>query len=313
MNRTLNSDQFPEGSSVSPQRAVGAAALQVVGDATHLRLTALGTEVNIAASDPFPIASELHRLAALLTRFQPSQLSQLNHDGRLVNPPVELLEALRWAVEAARYSNGLVTPLIGRSMEWHGYRRSWPLVESPGPGRTPPPVPSLDQLVITDREVVLPDGAALDLGGSAKSWIVERVAPRMPSFVIDAGGDVLVDLPAEFELELCGAEASWHLRLPAGRWGVATSSIARRAWRGAHHLIDPRSGRPAVSRWRQATAVCRSLRHAEIVTKLLIFGAPLPAALGTERAWVVDAEGQLHAWRPEGNSHVGSYSFSLVS
>ena len=312
MNRGANRNSPPESLVRNPPRHLPA-ALPAARSATQLRVAALGTEVSIVAADPFTVASELQRLAALLTRFQPSPLSRLNQNGRLKNPPVELLEALRWAVEAAHYSNGLVTPLIGRSMEWHGYRRSWPAVDSPGPGRTPPPVPTLDQLLVTDREVVLPDGAALDLGGSAKSWIVERIAPQATSFVIDAGGDVLVDLPEEFELELAGAEASWHVRLPAGRWGVATSSISRRAWPGAHHLIDPRSGRPAVSRWRQATAVCRSLSHAEIVTKLLIFGAPLPAVLGMERAWVVDAAGQLYSWRPEGSPHVGSYGFSLVS
>ncbi len=313
MNRARERDASLPGAALDGWRTPSAAMLQVDHPSTRLRLAALGTEVNIAAVDPLPIASEVLRLEAVLTRFRPSPLTQLNRQGRLANPPPELLEALRWAVEAERYSGGLVTPLIGRSMEWHGYRRSWPLVDSPGPGDTPPPVPSLDRLEFNEREVVLPVGAALDLGGSAKSWIVERVAAQMPDLVIDAGGDVLVDLPREFELELAGAEASWHLRLPVGRWGVATSSISRRAWRGAHHLIDPRSGRPAVSRWRQATAVCRSLRHAEVATKLLIFGAPLPAALGTERAWVVDAEGRLHAWHPEGSAHVGSYGFSLVS
>lgn len=312
MNPALSGSQ-PSQRSEPDRRREPDAAQQISRDATKLRLATLGTEVSITAPGAYSIAGELFRLAALLTRFQPSPLTRLNQDGRLRNPPVELLQALRWAVEAARYSGGLVTPLIGRSMEWHGYRRSWPLLDSPGPGPTPPPVPPLDHLAITEREVVLPAGAAVDLGGTAKSWIVERIAPTVSGFVIDAGGDVLVDLAYEFELELAGAGMNWHLRLPPGRWGVATSSITRRAWRGAHHLIDPRSGRPALSRWSQATVVSRSLRHAEIATKLLLFGAPLPAALGTERAWVVDADGQLHAWCREGGSGVDSYGFSFVS
>jgi thiamine biosynthesis lipoprotein len=117
---------------------------------------------------------------------------------------------------------------------------------------------------------------------------------ELPVLLIDAGGDILVRSAVPIEIELLGAQGEWHIELPSGSWGVATSSLVGRAWHGAHHLIDPRTSRPAHGRWTQATVVGRSLRHAELATKLLLLGALVPATLGVEQAWVVDRDGAVH-------------------
>src|SRR5690606_25824273 len=159
----------------------------------------------------------------------------------------------------------------------------------------------VEQLTVSHSEIVLPPGAAVDLGGTAKSWAVERVAALLdatrgpsPELLIDAGGDVLVRSSTGAEIDLLGAAKEWRVILPPGEWAIATSSITHRAWRGAHHLIDPRTGRPASGRWSQVTVVSASLRLAELATKLLLLGAPVPATLLVEQAWVVDHDGTLH-------------------
>jgi thiamine biosynthesis lipoprotein len=68
---------------------------------------------------------------------------------------------------------------------------------------------------------------------------------------------------------------------------VATSSTRIRRWRrdGAelHHLIDPRSGRPAVGPWRTATVIAASCVDANIAATAAIL-------LGVEaRAWLAAA------------------------
>ncbi|MFO7546725.1 MAG: FAD:protein FMN transferase [Trueperaceae bacterium] len=286
-----------------------------VNGAAPLTFRAMGTDVCLSGIGAPRVAEEIVRLEAMMTRFRPSPLTDLNATGRLSRPPAELVAALTWARDAARASGGLVTPLVLRALEHHGYRRSWPDVEAPATAATPRPsdtsgaacrsgtripdgqpqtVPGLDALVVRDDEVILAPGTGVDLGGTAKSWIVERAsASFVGPFVADAGGDVLLRLDRHAEVAIEDAAEAWHLRLPPGTWGVATSSLARRAWAGAHHLIDPRTGRPARGPWVQATAVAASLRAAEVASKLVLFDVPIPSELQIAGAWAVDAAGHI--------------------
>lgn len=271
---------------------------------------AMGTTITANAPRAAEAEAEFRRLEAILTRFGESSVTRLNRDGHLTYPPAELVDAVHWAIEASELTEGLVTPLVGRSLEWHGYRESWRVdVSWHAPEGEPPVVPPIVGLRVSTCAIELPLGAALDLGGTAKTWAVERVAAlldapptidrrpsrgRPPDILIDAGGDILFRSAGPTEIDLLGGRSECHIELPPGSWGVATSSLTSRAWHGAHHLIDPRTGRPAHGRWTQATVVGRSLRHAELATKLLLFGAPVPAALGVEQAWVVDRDGVVH-------------------
>lgn len=236
---------------------------------------ALGTEVVAVGDGADDALAEAVRLEAILTRFRPSALTRLNEDGRLQDPPPELVGALRHALAVAARSDGLITPTILPALEHAGYRRSWPHVVAPADD--PPPTASWREIVVRDDVVELPAGARLDLGGTAKTWIVERAARRMRGeIVLDAGGDVLVDASdlSAVDVEPPPGGDPCQLLLPPGRWGVATSSVARRAWPGAHHLIDPRSGRSARTRWLQVTAVGPAPTGAEVAAKLALLDAP---------------------------------------
>jgi thiamine biosynthesis lipoprotein len=61
---------------------------------------------------------------------------------------------------------------------------------------------------------------------------------------------------------------------------AATSSTLRRRWGdGLHHVIDPRTGRPAASGLAEVSVVTRTAVDAEIVAKAaLIAGAELAPA-----------------------------------
>lgn len=253
---------------------------------------ALGTQVAITGIGAARALAELRRLEGVLTRFGESALTRLNRDGVLEHPPVELREALRHALWVADWTNGLVTPTVLPALEDAGYVTSWdagsrtasssPAVSRLSGSKTSgsshgastlekPLVADWRGVKITDDRITLPEGTRIDLGGTGKTWIAERVSRLMEGdFVIDAGGDIVARQSAPFTVQVehpfYGAPLA--LELPAGRWGVATSSTLRRAWKGGHHLIDPRSGRPLESRFAQITVAADRATVAEVVTNL---------------------------------------------
>jgi thiamine biosynthesis lipoprotein len=231
---------------------------------------------------------------ARLSRFQPgSELSQLNRaaGGPFVASDLlyELVEtALTWQERTA----GIFDPTILEALIAAGYDRSFEkmgerqdrgtLVAATGPAPTAAQV-KLDPV---DRTITLPPGVGLDLGGIAKGWTVQQAAQRLGQFgpaLVDAGGDIvcmgspssgapwLVGLadPERPDIDL----ATLTLRNEA----VATSSLARRRWRHrgvpAHHMIDPRTGVPAVTDLVSVTVIGPKLPAAEIHAKVaLILG-----------------------------------------
>jgi thiamine biosynthesis lipoprotein len=81
---------------------------------------------------------------------------------------------------------------------------------------------------------------------------------------VSAGGDVAVRGGS-----LIGLPARGEVSLLAG--GMATSGSTKRRWlRGGsvqHHLIDPRTGRPAESRWDEVTVAAGSCVAADVAAK----------------------------------------------
>jgi FAD:protein FMN transferase len=249
----------------------------LVGPATgcslpERRFQALGTELRVLGVGGDRVEAEVLRLEALLTRFRASPLTHLNERGVLEDPPAELVAAVRHALAVAEASGGLLTPLVLPALRWAGYRDSWPAPARPAEGPAPV-VADWREVSVSDTAIGLPEGAAIDLGGTGKSWIAERCFDLFTGeALLDAGGDVITDSKQTVAIDLVHPAQGDALQivLPPGRWGVATSGVVRRAWRGGHHLIDPRTGRPADTRFVQVTAVHPDLRRAEALAKLAL-------------------------------------------
>ena len=75
--------------------------------------------------------------------------------------------------------------------------------------------------------------------------------------------------------------------------GLATSGVGHRAWRGGHHIIDPRTGLPAESPWFSVSVMAADAAGTNTAaTAGLIYDADDPARLqdmGLD-AWFVGAE-----------------------
>lgn len=135
----------------------------------------------------------------------------------------------------------------------------------------------------TTRSVCVERGARLDLGGVAKGWAAEQTARylgELGAALVDAGGDMVMTAPP--------AEGAWHIgienpfapddddvpTLQIARGAVATSGRDFRKWtrdgKPAHHLIDPRSGLPAVTDVLTATVIAPTIFQAEVAAKVAL-------------------------------------------
>ena len=264
------------------------------------RFQALGTAVHVLGAGGERTEAAIVRLEAVLTRFRPSPLTRLNERGVLEDPPAELVAALRHALAVADATDGLLTPLVLPALRWAGYRDSWPAPARPTAGPAPA-IADWRAVSVTDAVIRLPKGAAVDLGGTGKGWIAERCFDLLTGeALLDAGGDLLSrsDETVAIDLAHPGQGDPLQLLLPPGRWGAATSGVVRRAWQGGHHLIDPRTGRPADTRFVQVTAVHPDLRRAETLAKLALL-APDDAERLRDAAVLIAFDADGTPWRHE--------------
>lgn len=286
--------------SVAPAASVDAAGLRGARPAGAER-PMMGGRVSVHIEDDATHADReaaaervLDRMAAWasrLTRFEPdSELSRLNDaPGREIAVGPTLTTVLDWAREAEGLTDGLVNAamLDARIGAERGDERSRPGVASrrwslrrQARGATVSRAP----------------GVRFDLDGVAKGWLADR------ALAITAGRSALVDADGDIAIRLAAGDAFGigiaDPRSPDGMlavvqlvadhgvrgWGLATSGTSVHRWshpdRSAHHLIDPRTWRPAATDVVQATVLAASARAAEAFAKVAVIA-------GSERGFTL--------------------------
>jgi FAD:protein FMN transferase len=233
------------------------------------------------------------------SRFLPdSELSRLNADPRQVVPVTPLMRrVLEAGIRAADGSGGLVDPTLVSEIERAGYESDLPeagLRLSVALTLAPPRIPagaSKEQswrAIDVDRRsgtVRRPPGVKLDPGGIAKGVFADELGVLLSShdaFVVDCAGDIRLGGRARIVRQVHVASPfdqsvlhTFELRQGA----VTTSGIGQRSWLGrdggpAHHLLDPRTGRPAFTGVVQATALAPTAAHAEVLSKAAVLSGP---------------------------------------
>jgi FAD:protein FMN transferase len=230
----------------------------------------------------------VERDEARWSRFRPtSEVSRINASaGVPVHVSEDTLQILEACITWAARTDGLFQPLVGGALIAWGYRRS--LLDAAAFAPRSPRLGSLHGRIGLDLArgtARITRGTRLDLGGIAKSWIAARAAALVrarcddPTMLVDAGGDlvaargdhiVAVEPPGPVD-PCAGLPAAAHVLVRAGQ-GVATSGYGRRRWRNgdgheAHHLIDPRTGRPGPEA--HATVVADDPVAADVLAKVL--------------------------------------------
>jgi thiamine biosynthesis lipoprotein len=118
---------------------------------------------------------------------------------------------------------------------------------------------------LAGRVLTRPAGLRLDLNGVVKAMAADRaLALLRDDGFVSAGGDVAARGPVVVALPAGGT-----VRLDTG--GLATSGVTKRRWQGGgteqHHLIDPATGRPSKSPWREVTVAAGSCVAADVAAK----------------------------------------------
>jgi len=263
---------------------------------------AMGTDVLVvAAGERIDVAADaVHALFVvwerILSRFRPeSELSLLNASaGQPFAASAVLFEAVSTALGAAVATGGLFDPTLLPDLVRIGYDRSFDDLGSEQPGTLARPVGGgawrRIELDRESRSIVLPRGAALDLGGIAKGMAVDAALERLGEIgvanaLVSAGGDLAVrGLPPGLGSWPVAVGEDAATTLPLVRGALATSGRSRRAWKqGAadrHHLLDPRTGEPARSGVREVTVAAVTCAQAEAAaTAIFVLGPRLAAEL----------------------------------
>lgn len=207
-----------------------------------------------------------------------SSLSRLNRDREAMNSG--LAAVVRRSLDLFAATNGAFDIRVGPSLVAAGYDRSFELLADQRQAaefRLAPPVEMLSVGVLGD--IVRLDGTgALDLGGVAKGWTIDRVAEAIRAtgcrdFLIDGGGDIRASGTGDDGLPwVLGVGGGLAVRVGDG--AVCTSSVERRRWRTdggkAHHIIDPSTGEPAASQVTSAAVVAPDAATADALATALI-------------------------------------------
>jgi len=247
-----------------------------------VRFDSMGCEVVVqgaSISELRAIRNLFERRERTFSRFVPD--SELNRVNRAAGELVELSSAFAKMLALARLAEhetgGIVTPTLGAELEAAGYDRDFELL-----GDDPQPLVTVARgprrLQLRDRTLLTAAEVRIDLNGVVKSRSVDDalLLMRGPGWV-SAGGDLAARGPV-----VVGLPGGGSVTLVRG--GIATSGSDRRRWlrdgKPQHHLIDPRSGRPAISPWRQVTVCGRSCLSADVAAKCaFVLGPAGPAWL----------------------------------
>ncbi len=245
------------------------------------------------------VEAVLSEIDAACSRFRAdSELASVNAArGRPVRVSPLMLDAVAVALRAAALTGGAVDPTIGAALVLAGYDRDFGAMRD-----TPAPrlraarvagwrVVELDRVAGTVR---VPAGVRLDLGATAKAYAADLAAERALA-AGDAAG-VLVNLGGDIATAGVAPAGGWAVRVAdshragAGEAGqdiriasgaLATSSTTVRRWRcrdgAAHHIIDPRTGNPAVEHWRTVSVTALTCVDANVASTAAIVLGPVAA------------------------------------
>ena len=291
-------------------------------------LRALGTTALVAVTRPESLpaarrllACELRAFDLSCSRFRPdSELAAVNRAAGAPRPAGALLrDAVRAALRAAEITSGLVDPTVGRALRLAGYDETFARLEL-REGRLVRPVfeqaGHWQEVQVDDARgtVRVPRGVELDLGATAKALAADRIAARAAR---ETGAGVLVSIGGDIAVAGEPPEHGWsvgiaddHRRAPEDAascvvlrsGGLASSATSTRRWRTAagelHHILDPRTGRPAESPWTTvsvAAATCFDANAASTAAILLGTAAP---------AWLAARGLPARLSRPDGQALV---------
>jgi len=255
-----------------------------------LEFRAMGTDWRVGADGPASGTLEaarrlIEREEQRCSRFRTdSALSQLNIER--VTSDATLTQIVRDALRVKRATGGAFDPTAGAAVIAVGYDRTFEaltgLVEADPTADVPRPTVTFEG----GRMRLRGDGA-IDLGGIAKGWTVDRVAELLiesgsSRWLVDAGGDIRAGSTTP-RMQMPVAVDLTGLTVGLAGGAVATSSTLRRAWDTPlgrmHHIVSPRAGEPAAGPYVFATVVAPLAALADALATSILVDMPSTVAV----------------------------------
>ena len=233
----------------------------------------------------------LDRIDQVASRFRPdSALSIANANaGRPTPIPRLLVDLVDASLQAALQTDGVVDPTVGRTLCSLGYDRD--IAALFDDGSTPTSTASTGRRTWRDVRLdhntgllTVPAGTALDLGATAKAYVADHAADALharygTAVMVELGGDIAVagHRPDGWCVTVAEREGDDGQLMLLRHGGLVTSSTTVRRWqRGGtamHHIVDPRTGRPADGPWRTVSvAAPRALAANVASTAAIVLG-----------------------------------------
>ncbi len=289
---------------------------------TLLELTLVGRDRAALAEARDAVVEEVERLEAMLSTWRPdSEVSRLNAaaGGSPVPVDAEVAELLARSLALSRATRGTFDVTVGPLVAlWVGAaaRGSLPTEEMIAAARARVGPDRLAVLVEADgARATLAEGSAIDLGGVAKGYALDRVRVHLGDAVDAAllsfgqsstwavgrppdasGWRLLARAPGDgFSGVLTLRDQALSVSGSLGQW----SEIEGRRF---GHVLDPRSGWPLIRR-REALVVGGDATEAEALSKAVLVLGPEEGIALVERwpgaeALLLDADGR--SWRTRG-------------
>ncbi len=223
---------------------------------------ALGAKVTLRLDHPDAprlaalALAEIGRLERVFSLYlADSALVRLNRKGRLDDPPFELLECLGLAKTVHAASHGLFDPTVQPLWRAEALAREAGEVLAVADREAARALIGCASVSLAPEAITLRPGMALTLNGIAQGYIADRVAALLAEngltrALIDTGE--MVALP----------DGTWPVAVPLGgpvglqNRALATSAPLGMTFGGdgrSSHILDPRTGRPVISRWQSVS------------------------------------------------------------
>lgn len=219
------------------------------------------------------VATEISRLEDIFSLYRrESALARLNRTGTLQAPPFELLECLSLAGAVHAASDGRFDPTV--QPLWASYAEA--AVNGALPGEdaiaTALSRTGWNGVTFDASAIALRPGMALTLNGIAQGYIADRVAEMLRA---EGLTNILIDTGEFRALGTDPDGAAWRVKLAAGgEVSLAARALATSAplgttfdeSTGTGHILDPRTGRPSDTTWREITISAESAALADALS-----------------------------------------------
>lgn len=257
-----------------------------------VQFQSMSTTVQVAADHQLtdaelkPVYHLFTMIEQTCSRFlKDSELSLLNKQiEKEVPVSDELFFILQKALQFYLETKGLFNPGILAALENNGYSQSIEKIKGREIAAQTQPMSTAARFQpfhLDEQKHTVILHTAVDLGGIAKGWVVDRAAELLVKRgygFVNAGGDIRIfgTLPRPLNV---GIEDPFDrskmidaIQVKSG--AVATSTSVKRSWRvngeNKHHLIDPFTGKPSASSIISSTVTAPTATEADVWAKVTL-------------------------------------------